>query len=228
MQDHQSRSPPLTALLADCSGTAERLAPTSEPIAGRQATPPRTPGGLAPRHARPLVQSQVSGGGPSPPGSQPRRPLEPRRAPAPGLGVRNSGPGRRCRSARAERAPRRGADRRRRRERGDLGAIAQAELGQDVGDVVPDGSRARVSRRAISGIGQTPHDQLRHLTLATGQRAGDAGDRPGAVASERNSSAAVSAYVEAPMRSNAASAAHASTDATCGDYAVSARAVASR
>ena len=55
--------------------------------------------------------------------------------------------------------------------RGGLGPAAQAELGEDVADVVLDGLAADVEALGDLGVGQAVAEQVEHLGLALGQQA---------------------------------------------------------
>src|SRR3954470_17039672 len=60
-----------------------------------------------------------------------------------------------------------------------LHAVAQAELGQHVGDVGLDRVLAEHELRGDLGVGQAAGDEAQHLELARGELGGGGGDRSG-------------------------------------------------
>jgi hypothetical protein len=111
---------------------------------------------------------------------------------------------------------------------GRLGPVAQAELGQQVSDVVLDGLAGDVQPLGDLGVGQPGPDQLQDLGLAPGQGADPLGAGPDRGPERPQQGPAASACRATSSRSKSSRAALASATATSGVRPARARAISSR
>ena len=114
------------------------------------------------------------------------------------------------------------------RVRGHLGSVPQAELRQDVRDVVLGRSPADVEPLRDLGVRASFGQERQDLRLALRQRPYPFGNVRAGAPSSRSTAAAASASRVAPRRSNVLSACRASSTAAAGACEASARASATR